>query len=571
MASKVPFTIRMEIAKENNIYDRDYISYWQKDAIKMHAHTLRNNDPIINDNGFGFKYCSIGDKIIGLGQNKYLIHEPKKISNIFNINYNANCIHLISNQDHDDQFVDTVLGCSYGTNKIFYWNEIDGAKLIVPTDSEIEYIGVQYVDGLWILISSHNVYYTTDINKGFNSIKYTNETKYQRIRYNQTSVSSYGDYHYIVGVGDYGEYIRIKINKETKAIVKIYAGSSNDFYGATTTFAIASSDGMGTIPVIVTAKEKHYITIHIGTNPDDLTNCKICETKIYCKQSGKCIGFEAGLNIVSLLFNRNKTQIIESAIIDIYNNISIITGEYNTYYNNPELWGYDTKEYYMAYSCTSGKNKTTLFSCKNGIDWFNNWGYIYVENIDKSHNNIISIIKKLNNITKKTDKTIYVGNKFEYKDNKFIGYNEQPEHIDTFNYEYKISIPLETSIVPKKIIIISNKIIKSNNTPIVNEITFKDRENNTWYIKGNSGFDAYDAIDDSLFVYGIFDFVSGKWETSIYNKSNPSSEDFILQQKGKCEWGGDKIILSYIGRENLTSIPFCSFDIKNKLYEVQIQ
>lgn len=544
MPSKI--TMRRIIGTDSKGPVTDKVSLWQKDAIKLHAHSLSSDDKIITEGEYGAAYCCVGDTIIGLSNGVYRAKkEPHSNSTKKSIDFKGNDIHIISNQGHIDG-PDEVLGCAYGTNKVFYWNsDTDNYQILIPVESENQYIGVQYVDGLWLLIADGSVYYTTDISKGFNNKKFSDEKKFARIRYNQTCVCKYGEYYYVIGIGDYGEFLRIQINAQTKNIVKIYTGTSNDFGTSVVAIPITSASGMGQSPAIVTMKSNHYLTIWTGESPEDMKDYNQFETNIYCRSSGKCVGFECGKRILSLLFNRDGSQKLESILVDLNTKKIIYTGADFTSYVRPEIWGFDTGEYYAAYSYTPGKEGTSLHSSVNGIDWYHNWGYLYTENVNKTHNPITSIIKSMNQNSSNNTNGLYVGTK------------------DTENEKYTdttLEIPININFIPKRIYYTSHEIVNNIIETDDAELIFEDRHGELWQVQSQKQINIDQTVEASV-IYNLFDFETGVWHQKL--------DDNNCVKVGTCYWNGNGVVITLDDKSDNWYATWGSVvanDKKNRLY-----
>lgn len=499
----------------------DKISLWQQNAVKLHSHALSSTDYIVQHCGYGFQYCACGENIIGIGQNKYIIHTPIQGSVASDIDWSGTDPHLISNNE------DTVIGCMYNSNKIFVYKvdeeEITNVNFITPSESENKYIGVQYVEGLWILISATNIYYTRNLDKGFNSIKYNNDANsYARIRYNPTVVCKYLDYYYIIGMGDYGETIRIQINAGNLTITKVYQNTFSNYYGTATIIPVVSKDGIGITPLIITMRSNNYITLWYGNSPMDIENFNSFQTDIYCTVQGKAAGFQSAKNKISLMYNYDGSQKLYTALIDLIDNSIINTGVNKTKYRNPEVWGFDCGTHFAAYSYTSGKDETNIHGCSNGIDWYQNWGYFYIENVDKTHSVVTSIFKQINSNSRQSAEGVYVG--------------------DGDGYD----MPLAINFDPARVICCFKE--KTKDVVEYNEktIVFEDRNGETWSITSYNNVTPNDTYKHGGFTILIFDFLRNKVYAQLTHieGGNTYMEDHVNKMVciGDCEWDGERII-----------------------------
>lgn len=545
MATKTQLKRILEYDSSGKPTKYDAISLWQKDAMKIHAHALQDSDPIVNTNtesgietcGYGYAYIPCGDNIIGIASDIYVLHKPFEPSVKTKINFNGQWPHLASNYE------DEILGCIWGSNKVFHYYIDDDnnikTELLNPADGESEFIGVNYVNGLWVLISTTNIYYSTDISKGFNSIKYTSSAKvFQTIRQTQTTVCRYGDYYYICGTTIYKNILRIQINAGNNTITKVYTEINEDYSGAIATIPMTTADDIGTSPVVITMRSNHYLTVYRGNSPQDMDDYDGFETNIYCSKLGQAVGFECAPGKLALLYNCDGSQKVYTIIIDFNSKTVINTGSDYTLYNGAELYSFDNGEYFGAYGLVSGKPGTSIFSSYNGIEWNHNWGYIYTENTDRTHHIVTSVVSYLNTNTHCANDGVYIGT----------------------GESYNVTIPID--FTPRLILIASNKVVDNSITSEEHNIVFEDRHGEIWNIK------YYDNVDDSQAAYSdtkqyfIFNIEAGV--SNIYNIW--SSQGYV-----PCSWNGSQIVLDMETHETILKRYNRTVDdypnVKNRVYK----
>lgn len=480
----------------------DQISLWSKDSIKLHAHSLNKYDPIITNAGYGVKYCFYEDEVIGIGPNKFIRHKPFKMSQITAIDFSGSNVHTAMNEDGE------ILACLYGQNKLLHYADgnIDYIKI---SDSEYKYIGVIYTGDIWIAVSATHIYYTSNLSKGFDSIRFTtDDTAYTTCRFNEVAVSQ---------PEGYNQYILYGYNS---------VGLKLTVTGSTISYTTITQDANRIKLDSIYTPYGFYKIFFVKNNSDNsitasIEDCSVVIQNISCTEFNKIAAYWCGVNIVSMLAIDDNAKTINCYIINFNSLTYKLVQQLPLKHKGSEIYGYDNGDYYSAYVYCSGYNDTTILATRNGINWWHNWGYMYKENINLTRFPITTAIESINSMPESV-KGVYIGD-------------------GTLN---KVSIDIDFD--PSKIDIIC-KGYATTKIGVKEYDTIIDKFGDTWrYCNIVQELDDSQITQDRIYVLNC-DFESNTvYKTQILKIDQPqySSQDSYRRYFGTCAWDGQNITIT---------------------------
>lgn len=453
-------------------YDTVTESFWMKDAACMHTHTTDTSDPLWIMPTPDSKFCTSGDAVVFTsGNNLYgkigWISEEKQnatqrkqtgTSEIYG-SLTGTYPHLCSDNKgrifltkYGNKSVETLHHIHGIDNPVYYSGYYEDdlkftKKQISTSDSKM--IGCVYVpngdNGMWIAISCTNLYYATAdniIEQKYDSIVYHSDNKeinkYVRLRDNDFKACEYGDYVYAVGCGTGGEYLYIKISKQSNAIVDYKAMMIGDFQGCREIIIQKNKNGMGTSPVLLCGGAGKKLKIITFDAPDQLNTIKIYETGLKSQVEPQIAGFNSGLGFIAFMYNGDgssqgytyNVEFADKKIDMICTSIQQFDG------SNPTFNSYYDGDYcaiqVISQNIVDKIYPTNYFSSRDGVHWHGNLGYVYTVDADGDRTDVTRCFGEY-----VTDKKTGVTGKFvcgsintTYEDGYYIYRFKIPDNID---------------------------------------------------------------------------------------------------------------------------------------------